>query len=349
MNRNNKKIAVVIAIIMLTLSIASTTFATNSIKNLQAYYKNIIIFKNGNQASFSNEPFIVDGTTYVPIRDMSELLGKTVTFNPATYRIDIADTADANTIALQTKLVQQEITIKNLESQIAALKAQHDNNDYDLDQLEEDLIDEFGEFDDVAIDDIKISGDEDDIEVEIYIDLDEYQTEWDDIEADIDEYLQAVVDFILDEFEDADIEGYVLDESNKGDEILKFTLSTKNKVVVGGNSTFDDADLDDLEDDLNEDLYDFYYKKDIYFEFSLYSDDDDEIEVIIDVYYDDDTEEYDLDDEEILDYVSESQVEDFLNEVYDYIIDIDEFEDADIFGEINGMNFEYDDGYSYLD
>lgn len=321
---------------------ASSDFAKTATETLTAYYRNITIFKNGSQVNFQNEPFIVNDRTYLPVREISELLGKNVTFNPQTYRIDIADTADANTIALQTKVAQQEVTIKNLEAQIVSLEAQLKSKTptktMKLDDLEDDLKDEYDEFEDLPIEGIVLSGDKDDIVVKIYVDLKKYQDEWDDIEDDIDDYLQDIVDDILDEFEDADIEGSIIDKSNKNKKLLGFTVSSKGKVVLGGTGSSKDS-VADLEDDLNDEFSE-YYADDVYFDFALDGDEDD-LEVRIDA---DDEDGYYLDEDDLLDILDEDEIEEFLEDVYDYIVNIREFKDADIFGDISGIDFDFSDG-----
>ena len=70
--------------------------AAQSNKQLDAYYNDIKIVLDGAQITPTDvtgkvvEPFIVDGTTYLPVRAISEALGKNVTWdgNTSTVRID---------------------------------------------------------------------------------------------------------------------------------------------------------------------------------------------------------------------------------------------------------------------
>lgn len=318
MNKNYKKIAVVIAIMILTLSVASTGFAANTVASLKAYYKNITVYKNGTQVQFSSEPFIVDGTTYVPLRDISQVLDKDVTWDGVNYKIGINDKAGQNVSSLMSQILTQQQRITQLEAQIKTLQT---NKTVDLDDLEDDLNDDYDEIGDVTVVEIKLDGDEDDIEVEIYVDLTktaEYDA-WEDLDDDdIEDFLQDIVDDILKEYKDADITGFIEDEDD-GSKLVKFTISSKDKVVLGGSSSgsMSDFDIDDLEDYLNDE-----YEKvnGVYFSFYLDGDEDDlDVEIVADV-------------EDITDDFDEDELEDFLNDVYDDIVATDEFEGAYISG-----------------
>lgn len=260
--RNYKKLAVVIAIIILTLSLATTGFAANTMKTLQAYYRNITIFRNGNQASFTHEPFIVDGTTYVPVRDMSELLGKTVSFNPQTYRIDITDVADANTVMLQTKVIQQEIEIKNLNTKVKELEAklavkEEESKITSVSDLKKSLNKNYGTYSKVDFDiDLSESKTKKTIDVEIFVDLYEDYTAWSKLKTtNIEGYLQDIVDDIRASFKDYTIKGYIHDIDEEVD-LYSFTVNKRNQVVLstkssGGSSS---TSLKTLAND----LYDYF-------------------------------------------------------------------------------------------
>lgn len=243
MIKKYRKLVVVMAVMIFILSLASTGFAANTMKKLEAYYKNITIFRNGAQANFTHEPFIVDGTTYVPVRDMSELLGKTVAFNPTTYRIDITDTPDANTIAMQTKLVQQEITIKNYEAKIKDLEAQLASkttaSKSTLSEMEKYLNKNYDEYKNVEFK-YELSSKKNVITVAMYVDLDYDESAWNKItNSQIKSFIQSIVDELEDEFDD-NIEGYIEDEA-WDEELVSFYVNTKGSLVVeydgSGSST----------------------------------------------------------------------------------------------------------------
>lgn len=335
MKRVSKKLAIVVAIMILTLSIASTGFAAETFTNLRAYYKEIKIFKNGQQVQLDVKPFIVDGTTYVPVRAIANLVNKDVTWDQATYSIGINDKVDATAAALTTKMIQQEITITNLEAKVKSLEAQivaQKDDDYDLDDLEDFLNDEYDEYRNIEFD-ITLGGDEDEIEVEIYVDFDDYDDEWDDLtNTQIKSYLQNIVNDIEDEFEDAEIEGFI---ENDDDELVSFYITSKGVLVVDYDGNSNDLDLDDLEDDLN---WYFGAKYNLEFDIKLAEDDGD---LDVEIWVDGDE----------LDDLTGLKIKDYLELICEYIVE--EFDDININGlledDYTEIEFDYEDDELYWD
>lgn len=307
--RNKKKLALVLAVVILTLSMASTGFAKTATETLTAYYRNITIFKNGVQVNFQNEPFIVNDRTYLPVREISELLGKNVTFNPQTYQIDITDVADPNTVMLQTKMIQQEVTIKNLETKIKDLETQlaakqtSKPSASTLAAVEDFLNDKYGEDSDVTFN-IELNGTNKNVTLEIYVGKNDKQSsnkfsKWNN--SDKKSYAEDLVDDIIDELKPSKISGFYKDDYAKSSK-QNFTVSSSGKVTMGGTRSSID-DLDDLEDELN----DRFYKVDGYnATIDVYGDEDD-IELDVDIVISD---LYDIDWDDL---------EDYLEEIYEFI------------------------------
>ena len=198
-----------------------------------------------------------------------------------------------------------------------------------MDDLEDYLNDEYWKFKnsnkDVLEFEISLSGDEDEIKLVIGIDLDDFEDEWDDTtKAEKLKYLQNICDEILDEFEDAKIDGYFEDtSSSKSSKLMYFYTDKKGKVQYGKRSSSSSGiDLDDLEDDLN-DYYKNYFKSDGISSIKItLSGDEDEIVFKIQIDLDKYEDEWDdLDDDDI---------QDLMEDIY-YEIE-DEFEDAEIEG-----------------
>jgi hypothetical protein len=252
MLNNKKKIALMIAVLMLVLSFSTTGFAAWATKTLQASYRNITVFVNGTQKQALNvngvviEPFIVDGTTYVPLRGVADILGYQVSFNPTTYRIDITGTDVA---ALAAQVIQKDARIKELETQLAKYST------VSLTTLRSDLKSDYTKIGTIAIKDIILKGDKSAIELQIFVDLTkttDYNA-WTSLsETTKKTTIQNMVDDILYVFKDAKITGFVQDNYDKS-KILKFTLDTRNRVVLG--STTNIRDIGDLEEALNEEFY----------------------------------------------------------------------------------------------
>lgn len=248
--KNNKmrKIAILVAVMMLVMSFSSTGFASWLDQTIKASYRNISVYVNGTVKQAKNvsgvviEPFIVDGTTYVPLRGIADILGYQVSFNPTTYRIDITGT-DIST--LTQRIIQQEATIKALEAKLAAQAV-------DLADMEDQLNDDYTDIEGIDIENIILDGDEDDIEVAVYVDLNTTGliAEWDALtDAEILNFLQDIVDDILDEFPTAAITGFIEDEDSS-DELEDFYINTRDDVVFGSGSSSNIDTIAELEDEL---------------------------------------------------------------------------------------------------
>lgn len=75
---------------------ASLVFAAPVRKTLKASYNNIKLIVDGKKVSFgpNDQPFIVDGVTYLPIRKVGEAMGKEVGWDQKTNTITIGEPTD---------------------------------------------------------------------------------------------------------------------------------------------------------------------------------------------------------------------------------------------------------------
>lgn len=87
-----------IGVLLITLSLlVSTTYAVSLKKTIDVYYDNIKIFVNDSYVNPKDgtgktvEPFIYDGTTYLPVRAVAEALGKDVSWDGTTKSVYISD------------------------------------------------------------------------------------------------------------------------------------------------------------------------------------------------------------------------------------------------------------------
>lgn len=236
------------AVAILTLSIASTGFAADTVANLKAYYRNIKIFKNGTQAYMTSEPFIVDGTTYLPLRAVAELLDKDVTWDGTTYSIGINDRPGFNPQELYNQVITQQQTIKQLEAKLAELDKA--SNITSIKEMEKYLNKEYGIYKKIYFD-IDLSETKSKIKVEIFVDLDEDYSRWNGLSSkEIESYLQDIVDDISDAFSGQSISGYIEDSADDV-ELLSFTVSSKGKVSTSKGSSSSSGDVEDMEYDLD--------------------------------------------------------------------------------------------------
>lgn len=97
MKFNSKSFIMGIIIGALVFSSIAVAFAANYTANLKATYRDIKVYVNGDQIDYyaSNgtysEPFIINGTTYVPLRLFSEKTGNTVKWDGSTSSIFVLD------------------------------------------------------------------------------------------------------------------------------------------------------------------------------------------------------------------------------------------------------------------
>lgn len=79
--KKGKRIIVTLLVFAMLAGIGGTVLASNGSKQLTAEYRNISIYLDGKEVVPKDttgkvvEPFIVDGTTYVPVRGISEIIG----------------------------------------------------------------------------------------------------------------------------------------------------------------------------------------------------------------------------------------------------------------------------------
>ena len=72
---------------VLTMSGATLAFSETARKSIIAEYNNIKIYVDGKLVQTSSEPFVVNGTTYLPVRTVGEAVGKSVTWDSATQSV----------------------------------------------------------------------------------------------------------------------------------------------------------------------------------------------------------------------------------------------------------------------
>lgn len=335
MGLSKKTVAVAALSTMAVSSVLLTTpsFAMQAQKSLEVVYNNIKITYNNQEVAMDTalEPFLVDGSTFIPLRKMGEVFDKNVTWDAATYTVNVTDktpavsqstvdelkkqvsdlTAQLNTA--KASLQEKETLVANLQKQVATLSG----STASLDDLEDELNEDYEDYKDTDST-ISLDGDKNDINVTIKVTADK----WNDLSSSVQKsYLQKIVDDIVDEFDNADVDGKVKSKSDSS-MILTFTKDSNDDVDIDS-----DADLDDLEDELNDDYGDY---KGVNLNVKLSGDKN---EITIKVYMTD----------EDWDSLSNSEI----NTLEDKLLDAvkDEFDGADI----NGYVYDSDNTSTRLD
>jgi hypothetical protein len=325
----------VIAIFVFTTFTGSNVYAVSNAKMVTAY-QGIKIVYNGQELTDSTQPYVINNTTFVPLRILMNYFGKAVTWDAVNSRVLITD----DTSSLKEQLAQKDAQIKTLQSQITQLNTKISEDDNDLSDIEDTLNNYFEDraddyFDDDGIDvTISLDGDEDDLAYTVKLDFDDaddYSDLTDVSETDLKTFLNAVKSKINSEIEDTDYE-----DADLTGKLLDNDTSSYYVKYNGSSYTFswDDTDLSDIEDTLSDYFGD---AGNDYF-------DDDGIDVTISLDGDEDDLAYtvkldfdDADDYTDLTDISESNLEDFLDDVKSKInseIEDTDYEDADISGEL---------------
>ena len=88
--------------LLLFLMLVAPGFAASFKKNIEVSYNDIQIVVNGIRIVPRDvngtivEPFIYNGTTYLPVRAVSEALGNAVEWDPTTYTVYVSERPNAN-------------------------------------------------------------------------------------------------------------------------------------------------------------------------------------------------------------------------------------------------------------
>ncbi|GBF35624.1 topoisomerase IV subunit A [Desulfocucumis palustris] len=354
-----KKIALLLALCM--VFIAGAAEATVGTKQLKASYENLKITVDGMPITYqpNQEPFIIDGSTFLSIRAVAEALGCTVTWVAPTKTVMVSNNfkqqalqKDQEIAKLKSQITQKDQEIQTLKTQVANLQDDDEDDDYyydddddeDLSDLEDDLNDDYDKIGRVSVDSIELSGDEDDVDVEIEVDLGDDEDEWADLsDSQIRSFINSIVNDIQDEFsDDTEVSGKIID-SDSDDTLVKFSKEGDDSLEVDyrdedyrGNSD-SDSDGDDVCDDL---IGNSYRVGNIDFNVSdahYYSSSDHAVIAL-------DAEDDDASD--LWEELSSSTIRSGAEDVYDDIVE--EFEDEDVDIEEITLSF-YDEHTSLLD
>jgi len=213
--------------VVFVVSLALGAGAATGTKNLSAIFRNIQIVVNGAFVQAEEEPFIINGRTYVPLRVISEALGAWVDWNQATSMITIKGGSSEEVEALKAQIAQKDALIANLQAQLDEQKGG------DIKTLQKSLIKDYDELKDVEIDDIRLSGNKEKVTVNIDVDLDDFDREWRKLKnSDIKGFVEDICEEIQDFYSSStNISGKIKDiDSN--DTLVTFSKSGKSSLSI---------------------------------------------------------------------------------------------------------------------
>lgn len=333
-NCRRKLSMVLVLAFLLTIGIESSAYAVTKPKTVQAY-PGVTIYYNGQQLTGASQPYIINDTTYIPIRMLMEAMENNIYWDSMNYRVIVTGAT-----ATQAALAEKDAEIAALEKKIKTLEAKIDELEGDdIEDIQDEVAEYFEDAGDEYFDDdgiettLTLSGDEDEISYRIKLDFDDaddYDELRDLSDRDIEEFLDDVESKISDEiedthFEDADITGRLSDandsrlyvDAEDGD----YDYSWENEL-----------DLDDVEENLLDEFEDagdkYFDDNGIGVSIRLYGDQD-ELDYLIKLDFDD------ADDYDDLADVRGADIESFLDDFEDVIaeeIEDSDYEDASITG-----------------
>lgn len=148
MNKRKKWLIAVLA--AASMLVGSVVWAEGRYSTIEVFFDRIHVAINGQSAALDKDSIIYDGSVYVPLRSLSEMLGADVEWNSATRTVDIdflANRTDA-LYGASKKAIYQYIAIENNRIMSDMLDALQKN---DMDKLKQ-LVEQIGKLRDVAED-----------------------------------------------------------------------------------------------------------------------------------------------------------------------------------------------------
>lgn len=265
-----KRLSVFLVVtLVLTFSIISVANADSIAEKVQAFM-GVKVLYNGKELTAEKQPYIINDTTYVPLRMLMDNFGKDISYDSATNKVIIKDKENTDEtslnkkinelIAINTLLQNERNKLKaentTLKSQNAALKTENntlsaqnitlknrvaalENEDDELIEIEDDLYDDYEDAgDDYFNDDdilfsVVLYGDDDDLEFEVYLDFDDSDENDDMTDLSIT-YIKNLMRALYE-----DVEDYIEDTDYEDADITGIIEDDEDNEVEYDGSTFD--------------------------------------------------------------------------------------------------------------
>ena len=110
----------ILAVVLITA--ASPVYTATIMQTVEAY-QGIKIYYNDVELAGEKQPYIINDTTYVPLRMMMDNFGKNIFWDSANSRIDISDNPDSSVSKLNEQLNQKDAEIAALKERIKSLES----------------------------------------------------------------------------------------------------------------------------------------------------------------------------------------------------------------------------------
>lgn len=319
MLKKKKMIGLLVTTMTLVTAFGFSSYGASATKTLQALYGTSKIIINGKDVTQTIEPFIVDGTTYIPLRVVANTFNKKVDWNPLTSTANITDDLTQVNEHFQAEILKRDVEIMNLQSRLKQLEKEVESKkEISLSDLEKQLNKDYGEYKNIEFD-ISLSGSASKVNVKIDVDLYDYKKEWNGLSSSKREsYLQDIVDDVLEAYDEANVYGSIKDIDAKKT-ILEFTTTSKGVVKIEKESSTSTKTISKLEKELDDEYYNYFRGIDLYIDLEG---DEDNIEFYAELDYDKHGSAWNR--------LSNDEVKKFMSYIYDDIED--ELRDAKIKG-----------------
>ncbi|NPV93261.1 MAG: hypothetical protein HPY50_21085 [Firmicutes bacterium] len=104
--------------------IASSQISTASVAERVDAYRGVAIIYNNQELTGDKQPYIIDDTTYIPLRMLMNSFGKNIYWDAANYRVVISDGPDFTVSRLNEQIKQKDEEIASLNARISSLESQ---------------------------------------------------------------------------------------------------------------------------------------------------------------------------------------------------------------------------------
>jgi len=328
--RKSKPLVFLVFIIIFTSIFVTMAQAAPIKKTLGVWFGSIIIKYNDSDITAKVSPVVINGSTYLPIRNMADLFNKDIKWNKQTNSVLLSDKTDSSVAALnlqitdlKNQLSSKDIYTQSLLQKINVLEGNSNSTSSDsssslisITDLQDNLNDDYDSYKNADFE-ISLSGDESSVVISIKTNT----NNWFDISTTNQEkYLQDIVNDILDEYENASITGKVKDGSTS---LIKFTVTSDGDINIDSSSI-----ISNLKTTLNSKLKSDYLG-------TLTGIDNNDLEIVVEGDFDKLTFSVNLNlntYQSKWDALSSSDIKSFMENIYDYISDKNNFEEAEVLG-----------------
>ncbi|MCL5780973.1 MAG: copper amine oxidase N-terminal domain-containing protein [Firmicutes bacterium] len=197
--------------VALSLTFSCTALASTGSKSVDLHYNNIKVMVNGKNITTNSEPFTINGTTYLPLRDISTALGFEVNWDASNSAINL------------TSPIQIDRTVEKQDS----------GSD-----IERYLFSKYAVLNGVSFNNFTVSefkeGNKHELNVDIELDLSTNQRLWKELQdKQIENWLSMIADDLQTSFNDKDalVQGKVY-RKNMTDVLLDFTKDGDESLKV---------------------------------------------------------------------------------------------------------------------